>query len=116
MLWEVLIRPLGRDAEWDRVTEEYALLSQRPEARQALTASGRGYLLEASNLDEADVRRLCQQLLVDCLVETYALSPLGRDDPDCFATVLLKPGVMDPVALSVVQAARDLGIPLQAVR
>ena len=31
-------------------------------------------------------------------------------------TVLLKPGVMDPVALSVADAAHDLGIPVESVR
>ena len=116
MLWEVLIRPLGRDNELARVTEEYALLAHRPEARTVLTASGRGYLLEGSTLDEADVQRLCRDLLVDPLVEKYTLTPLGSDESDRFATVLLKPGVMDPVALSVVEAARDLGIALSGVR
>src|SRR5205814_1049890 len=32
------------------------------------------------------------------------------------ATVLLKPGVMDPAALSVVEAARDMGLSLESVR
>jgi phosphoribosylformylglycinamidine synthase len=116
MLWEVLIRPLGRDNELARVTEEYALLAHRPEARTVLTASGRGYLLEGSTLDGADVERLCQDLLVDPLVEKHTVAPLGSDETDRFATVLLKPGVMDPVALSVVEAARDLGIALTGVR
>ena len=116
MLWEVLIRPLGRDVELARVCEEYALLSHRPEARHLLCASGRGYLLQGPDLAEADVQRLCQELLVDPLVESYTFGPLGSDEADRFATVLLQPGVMDPVALSVIEAARDLGIPLSAVR
>ena len=35
---------------------------------------------------------------------------------DLLATVLFKPGVMDPTALSVVDAARDLGVAVESVR
>ena len=35
---------------------------------------------------------------------------------DLLATVLFKPGVMDPTALSVVEAAHDLGVKLDSVR
>jgi phosphoribosylformylglycinamidine synthase len=115
MLWEVLIRPTGPDSELARVTEEYALLSHRPEARSVLSGSGRGYLLEG-DLTAEQVDRLCRDLLVDPLVETYEHVPMGKAKNLGFATVLLKPGVMDPVALSVVEAARDLGLSLHAVR
>jgi len=37
-------------------------------------------------------------------------------DGDRLATVLLRPGVMDPAAMSVADAARDLGIPVESVR
>jgi phosphoribosylformylglycinamidine synthase len=113
MLWEVTIRPRGHDSELARITEEYALLSHSNE--RVLTGSGRGYLLEGQ-LTEDEAGRLCRDLLVDELVETYRLAPLGTTDAEAFATVLLKPGVMDPAALSVVDAARDLGLTLDAVR
>ncbi|MGL4552602.1 MAG: AIR synthase-related protein, partial [Gemmataceae bacterium] len=113
MLWEVTIRPLGHDGELARVTEEYALLSHS--ADRVLTGTGRGYLIEGE-VSEEQIRGLSRQLLVDELVETGAVSALGRAEPDLFATVLLKPGVMDPAALSVIDAARDLGLSVREAR
>src|SRR5262249_47395712 len=64
---------------------------------------------------------LMSELLVDPLAETSRLMRL--DDPEQkrnglapSMTVLLKPGVMDPVAMSVHDAARGLGLPLETVR
>src|SRR5262249_25940580 len=42
--------------------------------------------------------------------------PSPGTDLRSLATVLLKPGVMDPVAQSVVEAAGDLGVPVTSVR
>ena len=61
------------------------------------------------------------ELLVDPLVETGKLRNVSDHNGDGAAekstrTVLLKPGVMDPVALSVVDAARDLSLSLDSVR
>src|SRR5205823_10191178 len=86
--------------------------------------------------------RLLTELLVDPLAESGTISELtsadrpaesdsrrGQESTAPFApsshsagkvagkvTVLLKPGVMDPVALSVVDAARDLGLAVDSVR
>src|SRR5262249_7325657 len=63
---------------------------------------------------------LAAELLVDPLVETPRIENLDVKDPSRAArdnvTVLLKPGVMDPVAQSVTDAANDLGIPVESVR
>lgn len=69
------------------------------------------------------MRTLEQELLVDLLVETSYLTRLDTEDPlaeredytEVF-TVLRKPGVMDPVSQSVLEAAADLGYPLEGVR
>jgi phosphoribosylformylglycinamidine synthase len=113
MLWEVVIRPRGDDPELRRVHEEYRLLTHA-DGSGRLTGTGRGYLLEG--VDEADAARLVRDVLADPLAEEAALAPLGRAEGGLLATVLLKPGVMDPAALSVLDVARDLGARLAAVR
>jgi phosphoribosylformylglycinamidine synthase len=119
MLWEIEITPNGHDAELARAQAEYQLLTHRP-APAGLLGTARGYLLEgALTLDQAS--QLMTELLVDPLVEGGVCNPipLAPDMGPVGAlhwTVLLKPGVMDPVAESVVVAARDLGIPLDSVR
>ena len=142
MLWEVEIRPLGRDAERERVCDEFDLLTHGSRAADLVKASARGFLFEGA-LDQAQAEKLLNDLILDPVVETATLSLIGSalsisPDPtqsaqrdyvrlspndyerlrtalDSF-TVLLKPGVMDPVAESVLDAARDLGISLEAVR
>jgi phosphoribosylformylglycinamidine synthase len=116
MLWEVEIQPKGHDADRDRVCEEYDLLTHGRDGAGLVTRSARGYLLEG-DLSREQAGRLADELLLDALVETGTVGALNEHSaPDIVATVLLKPGVMDPVALSVVDAARDLGIPVASVR
>src|SRR5262245_52347595 len=115
MLWEVEIRPLGRDAERERVCDEFDLLTHSTRGADLIKASARGFLLEG-NLDPDAARRLATELLVDSVVESSKLSEVGQANGDQTISVLLKPGVMDPVAESVLVAANDLGLPLGAVR
>jgi phosphoribosylformylglycinamidine synthase len=115
MLWEVEIRPLGRDAERERVCDEFDLLTHSSRGADLVKASARGFLLEG-DLDPSAARRLADELLVDSVVESAKLSEVGRSNGEQTVTVLLKPGVMDPVAESVLIAANDLGLPLEAVR
>src|SRR5262249_59125986 len=76
----------------------------------------RGYLLEG-DLGREQAERLFRELLVDPVAEHGRLGALNEGaGRDRLATVLLRPGVMDPAALSVVDAARDLGVPVQSVR
>jgi hypothetical protein len=116
MLWEIEIRPRGHDAERTRVSEEYDLLTHGRAGSDLVTATSRGYLVEG-DLSREQAQRLMNELLVDALAEVGRLGALNeRIEPDRLATVLLEPGVMDPAALSVVEAASDLGIPVQSVR
>lgn len=115
MLWEVEIRPRGRDAERERVCDEFDLLTHATRGGDLLAASARGFLLEGY-LDQEAARRLANELLVDSVVETCIVSEVGKADGSNAVTVLLKPGVMDPVSESVLAAALDLGQPLEAVR
>ena len=117
MLWEIEILPNHGDPEATRVNRELTLLTHSEST--AVSRAARGFLVEGE-LDQAAAERLMRELLVDPLVETGRTGPLnafrqsGRST--AFATVLYKPGVMDPVADSVELAARDLDIPLASVR
>ncbi len=118
MLWEVEIRPRRHDPEKDRARAELALLLHADPAPAAVEQTARGYLLEG-DFDRETAERLAAELLVDPLVEAGRVGPLNGALDASFpvvATVLLKPGVMDPVAQSVESAARDLGIALDSVR
>src|SRR5262245_50402561 len=115
MLWEVEIRPLGRDAERERVCDEFDLLTHSTRGGDLVKASARGFLLEGY-LDRDAAERLASDLLVDSVVEQVQLAEVGRANGSNAITVLLKPGVMDPVSESVLAAALDLGQPLDAVR
>ncbi len=120
MLWEVEIQPKDADTERLRVCEEYHLLTRSQEGPPSRTdivnSSAHGYLIEG-DLTRPQAEELTRGLLVDAIAETGRLGFLNehyRDDT--LATVLLKPGVMDPVAMSVVDAARDLGLTVESVR
>src|SRR5262245_29228153 len=116
MLWEVEVRPLGRDAERERVCDEFDLLTHSQRGADLVTASARGYLLEGP-LGHDSAERFLNELLCDPVVETASLTEVGAGaGRESSITVLLKPGVMDPSAQSVLDAARDLGIGLEAVR
>jgi phosphoribosylformylglycinamidine synthase len=116
MLWEIEVRPTGADLERDRVAEEYDLLTHSSEGKRLVTATARGFLIEG-DLDRSAAERLASELLVDKLVESGRLGALNEHiSADQLATVLLKPGVMDPAALSVIDAARDLGLAVESVR
>ena len=117
MLWEVEIRPLGpgrrAGAGVRRVRPAHPLDPRRPTwSRHRLAAS----CSKATSTATA-ARTAGHELLVDSVVEiVHAGGGRGRARPRTTITVLLKPGVMDPVAESVLAAARDLGMPLEAVR
>ncbi len=114
MLWEVEIRPLGRDGDRERVCDEFDLVTQSARGGDLVKAAARGYLLEGVSKDDAE--RLAAELLVDSVVESATVAAIGKPAVGAAYTVLLKPGVMDPVAESVLRAAADLGIPLAGVR
>lgn len=115
MIWEIEIRPLGRDAERERVCDEFDWLTQSDRGGDLVSQSARGYLLEG-DIAEDEAQRLADELLVDPLIESYAVSDLHQAERDHAYTVLLKPGVMDPVSDSVLKAAHTLGVPIHEVR
>lgn len=116
MLWEVEIRPLGKDGERERVCDEFDLLTHSERGGDLVAASSKGFLLEGESLTREQAEQIAVALLVDSVVENGLVMEVGKPLDGNAYTVLLKPGVMDPVAESVLQASADLGIPVQQVR
>jgi phosphoribosylformylglycinamidine synthase subunit PurSL len=120
MLWEIEIRPLGRDAERERVCDEFDLLTHSRRGAELVRSTARGYLIE-SDIERDEMATVMLRLLVDPLVESGRIEPLDAlatilTSRNAMYTVLPKPGVMDPVAESVIQAFRDHHFHIDAVR
>src|SRR5947209_6397538 len=107
MLWEVEIFPKGPDAERLRVAEEYDLLTHAGHGgtlaagAEVVQKASRGFLLQGG-IGRAQIEQLMNELLVDSVAETGEIHGTNaRGEIECAgaATVLLKPGVMDPVAM-----------------
>jgi phosphoribosylformylglycinamidine synthase len=135
--------PLGGPRQPDRAAERVADAARELGlAANLRVAAARGFLLQGASLRRDHVERLASQLLADTVVERAVVGPVGDErlndcslraadrrgdsgDPTADSesprsalqcvTVLFKPGVMDPVALSVRAAAADLGVPLERV-
>ncbi|HUY36746.1 MAG TPA: phosphoribosylformylglycinamidine synthase subunit PurL [Pirellulales bacterium] len=121
MLWEVDIYPAAGqpDLAAARVTADAAELGL---ATGLHVTAGRGYLIQGP-LDEPQVERLARELLSDRLVERFVLGRPGDAalaKPPITAArlvhVLPKPGVMDPVAQSLLAAIDDFELKADAVR
>ncbi len=127
MLWEIDIHPADHpsggarqpDRAGERVADEARELGLADDLR---VTTARGFLVQGKSLDRSSIERLANELLVDAVVETAVIGTVG--DPSLAATgsgacecvtVLLKPGVMDPVAQSALTAAADLNIHPEAI-
>lgn len=120
-LWEVDVLPA--DGQVD--TAGQALAAEARDlglGNQLKIAAAHGFLL-AGNLDESDVCRAATELLSDPITEQVTVAEIG--DRRLLASqaglgqivhVLPKPGVMDPVAQSTLQALQDLSLPVEQVR
>jgi len=122
--WEVEVAskagkeaPRARDLH--RQMEGYlasAGLSSAKNALRSVTVSDVYYFL-APGLDEVALDRAGRRILSDPMTEDYWIRPPGSRrsrGPEASAsrraTVLKRPGVMDPVEASLLQALEDLGI------
>ena len=108
MLWEVELRPAGRDGERERVCDEFDLLTHSQRGADLVAASARGYLLEG------ELRpRTSSGCATSCWsIRWWSPARSARSGPALDGhpyTVLLKPGVMDPVSQSVRKAAARPG-------
>ena len=71
------------------------------------------YTIEGS-LSETEIRKICEELLVDKVSQVYSLNTPASRRPnrknDHIIEVAYNPGVMDPVEESTLKGIRDLGI------
>src|SRR5450755_505818 len=126
MLWEIDIHPAA--GEPDRSAARIAAAARELGLVDGLcVGAARGFLIQGVSIDRDQVERLANQLLADLVVERHVFGQVGEpcliqppaifvggDGAQC-VTVLLKPGVMDPVAQSTLAAAADLGVAAEAV-
>lgn len=118
MLWEVEIRPAAGEVDRDglRVVGEAHALGV---AGVKSVASARSFLLQGASLNNSDVVRAAQTLLVDPVAETFAAHPVSAKTNTAvegqLLNVLFKPGVTDNVALSTQKALADLGFVVDTV-
>lgn len=116
-LWEIDVLPAAGQ-------EDIAGKSLVAEARdlgldaQLTIAAAHGFLLQG-DLTETQVRRAAELLLADSITESTTIAPIGdaqlaasRHGLSQLVHVLPKPGVMDPVALSTIQALQDMSLPV----
>ncbi len=134
MLWEVDI--YEAEGQPDLAARQVAAAAAELHlADQLEVTSARGYLIQG-DLDRGQIERIAAELLADRVVERTEVSPVGvvvqpsrlhgagetpaphnaSGDPRTLIHVLPKPGVMDPVAQSAMEAIADLGIRVEAVR
>lgn len=127
MLWEVDIYP--GEGQPDRTAQSVAAMAgelglpAKWGVEKLRVRAGHGYLVQGAHLEADDLQRLVSGLLADAIVESTVVARAGDaklvEPPDGFSRpvyVLLKPGVMDPVAQSTRRAVADMGLEADEVR
>ncbi len=124
-LWEIDVHPADneRDVSGANLASEARDLGLGAHIN---IAAAHGFLLQGE-LSEAQVNQAAAQLLVDAVTENALVAPVGdsrlasqparfkQSGPVHVVHVLPKPGVMDPVAQSTLQALCDMGLPVEQV-
>jgi phosphoribosylformylglycinamidine synthase len=114
--WLIEVTPLAGDPDGKKLLGEAHVLGIG--ARSARSA----VVYELSGIGGREAEELAQKLVSDPLLErarVTADASSGAAQPargERIATCVRKPGVMDPVALSTLAAAKDLGVSLADVR
>ena len=115
MRWEIEIAPKNGQPDLEARRIEAAIRNACAGFAHVVQRSARLYLLQGE-LDRHGAQRLSAELLTDSTVEACVVHGVGHIPEGLAASILLKPGVMDPVAESVLQASADLGMNLESVR
>ncbi len=117
-LWEIDVLPAAgqEDVAGKSLSAEARDLGLDP---QLTIAAAHGFLLQG-DLTEEQVKRAAQLLLADSITEATTIAQIGdehlaaaRNGLSQLVHVLPKPGVMDPVALSTIQALQDMSLPVE---
>ncbi len=124
MIWEVEIAGRFGKGGVERIQEDFRLLSGGTEPLGLVDLATRGWLLEGE-LDEEALTVLADTMLTDRVAQIHRFGPIGADWRAVTGdwpvgpprtTVLYKPGVMDPAAMSIVEHAKELGFAVKAAR
>ena len=125
MLWEIDLHPSQGvvDREAAAVADEIVELGI---AERLQIRSARGYLIESPSLEQPEAEKLAKELFAEITIEQSICAKVGDEalasppgmngSAGSLIQVLLKPGVMDPVAQSAEPAARDFGLSIDAIR
>lgn len=118
-LWEIDIHPAAGqiDTAGNHKTADAKDLGL---SSQLAISAAHGFLLQG-NLSREHAQQ-ASRLLADPITESATIAPVGdqqltagRNGQAQLVHVLPKPGVMDPVALSSLQALQDMGLPVEQV-
>jgi phosphoribosylformylglycinamidine synthase II len=119
-LWEIDILPAPGESDVAGVNlaSEARDLGLSP---QLSIAAAHGFLLQGK-LSAEQVHHAASQLLSDAVTESTTIATVGQSQLSAprgplqqLVHVLPKPGVMDPVAQSTLQALQDMGLPVEQV-
>lgn len=116
-LWEISIESAEGEPAAALAHEVAALAplcAERLKATIPSFHSLRGFIVAGGSAEEAV--RIAEELLADTVIERTKVQPLAESVPsDTTLTVMRKPGVMDPVALSAFEAVRAMGHDVESV-
>ena len=110
MLWRVEIREKDGfyDAVGESVKKDISDLGFKNKIKEVKFVYV--YLIEAPD-QESDIRRICEELLIDPVTQGYSYRGSVSDEEEYKRVeIAYNPGVMDPVEDSGKKAIRDLGI------
>ncbi|MEM7475127.1 MAG: phosphoribosylformylglycinamidine synthase subunit PurL [Planctomycetota bacterium] len=116
-LWEIDVRPANGQS--DVVGAGLAAEARDLGLDDNLSISAaHGFLLQG-DLTAEQAQQAADRLLADPIVESTTVAPVGdtqlASGSGQLVHVLPKPGVMDPVALSTLQALQDMSLPVEQV-
>ena len=119
-LWEIDVLPAAGESDVAAINLASAARDLGL-SRELTIAAAHGYLLQGE-LSDAHAQRAAAELLADAVIEQATIARVGqpqlsapRGQLDQLVHVLPKPGVMDPVAQSTLQALQDMGLPVEQV-
>ncbi len=110
MIWRVEVREKDGfyDALGESVRRDILDLGFGKSVKEVKTVQV--YLL-SGQLDGIDIKRICENLLIDPVTQDYSCDGSIHDEKDFkVVEVAYNPGVMDPVEESAIKAILDLGI------
>lgn len=119
-LWEIDVHPADgeQDVAGQSLASEARDLGLDPNLQ---IATARGFLVQGE-VSQEDAHVAATRLLADSITETATIAGVGdpkltesRSGLPHLVHVLPKPGVMDPVAQSTLQALKDMGLNVEAV-